>query len=227
MKYSFEVRASDSPFVEKIWRTQTTRPGSFISTAESHWEMVVSRYQGKTAITVRGPETKASPADASEVGAEYLGIVFKHGAFMPHLPIINLLDRNDANLPEASSRSFWLHGSAWEFPNFENADDFVVRLVRQELLAQEPVVEVVLQNRPLEMSLRSVQRRFLRATGLTRGTIEQIQRAHQAAAILEQGLSIVDAVYGAGYTDQPHLTRSLKRFLGRTPAQLLRADDAE
>jgi len=227
MKFNFEERASDSPFVEKIWRTQNERTGSFISTAESHWEIVVSRYQDKTAITVRGPETKATPAEVSEVGADYLGIVFKHGVFMPPFPLEKLLDRNDANLPEASSRSFWLHGSAWEFPNFENADDFVARLVRQELLVQEPVVEAVLQNRPLDLSVRSVQRRFLHATGLTRGTIEQIQRAHQAAALLQQSVSIADAVYWAGYTDQPHLTRSLKRFMGKTPAQILRADEAE
>jgi AraC-like DNA-binding protein len=227
MKFYFEERASDSPFVEKVWRTQSERIGSFISTAESYWEMVVSRYQDKTTFTVRGPETKATPVEVSEVGADYFGIVFKLGVFMPHLPVGKLLDQNDAHLPEASSRSFWLHGSAWEFPNYENADDFVARLVRQELLVREPVVEAVLQNRPLDLSLRSVQRRFLHATGLTRGVIDQIARAHQAAALLEQGLSIADAIYWTGYADQPHLTRSLKRFMGQTPAQILRVDEAE
>jgi AraC-like DNA-binding protein len=33
-------------------------------------------------------------------------------------------------------------------------------------------------------------------------------------------VSIGDVVYQAGYADQPHLTRSLKRFIGYTPAQL-------
>jgi AraC-like DNA-binding protein len=74
----------------------------------------------------------------------------------------------------------------------------------------------------VELSLRSVQRRFLRATGLTYGTLDQIERAREAATLLEQGISIADAVYYAGYADQPHLTRSLKRFVGQTPGQILR-----
>ncbi|MCK6629147.1 MAG: AraC family transcriptional regulator [Anaerolineae bacterium] len=182
MNFDFDERPSDSPFVEKVWRTQSERSGSFVSTAENHWEMVVTTYQGKTTFTVRGPETKATPADYP-ADAEFFGIVFKHGAFMPHLPLIKLLDRNDSTLPEASSQSFWLHSSAWQFPDFDNADTFVTRLVRQGLLVREPVVETVLQNRPLDMSLRSVQRRFLQATGLTRGTFDQIERARQAVAI--------------------------------------------
>lgn len=176
MNFDFDERPSDSPFVEKIWRTQSERNGSFISAAASQWEMVVTTYNGQTTFTVRGPETKATPADYP-ADAEFFGIVFKVGTFMPQLPLGKLRDRNDATLPGASSQSFWLHGSAWQIPDFENADTFVARLVRQELIVQEPVVQTVLQNRPLEMSLRSVQRRFLHATGLTRGTLDQIERA--------------------------------------------------
>ena len=220
MSFIFDERLSDSPFVEKVWWAQSEDSGSFMSTAESHWEMVVTRYQDKTTFTMRGPETIATPADYS-AGFEFFGIVFKPGIFMPHLPLTELLDRKDMHLPEATSKTFWLYGSAWQFPDYENADTFVARLVREALLVQEPVVEAVLQNRPLEMSLRSIQRRFLRATGLTRGAFEQIERAHQAETLLKKGFSIADAVYHAGYTDQPHLTRSLKQFIGQTPGQLL------
>jgi len=226
MNFNFDERLSDSPFVEKVWQTHSDRPGSFISAAASQWEMVVTTYQGKTTLTVRGPETQATPADCP-ADAEFFGIIFKLGTFMPHLPLRKLLDRKDATLPEATSRSFWLHGAAWQFPDFENADTFVARLERAELLVREPVVEAVLQNRPLELSLRSVQRRFLHATGLTRGTLDQIERAREAVTLLEQGGSIADAVYHAGYADQPHLTRSLKRFAGQTPAQILRSSTSE
>jgi AraC-like DNA-binding protein len=226
MNFNFDERSSDSPFVERVWRTQSAESGSFISTAESHWEMVVTQQNGKTVLTVRGPETKATPAPVPE-DAQFFGIVFKLGTYMPHLPLGQVIDRNDANLPEATSQSFWLHGSAWQFPNFDNADIFVARLVREGLLVREPVVEAVLQNRPLAMSLRSIQRRFLHATGLTRGTLDQIERARQAVTLLDQGLSIADAVYWAGYADQPHLTRSLKHFVGQTPAQILHAGKSE
>jgi len=36
-----------------------------------------------------------------------------------------------------------------------------------------------------------------------------------------QGVSLLDTIEQAGYYDQPHLTRSLGRFIGQTPAQLL------
>jgi len=62
----------------------------------------------------------------------------------------------------------------------------------------------------------------LLATGLTPKRIEQIERAQQAAALLEQGVSLLDAVYQIGYADRPYMTRSLKRFLGQTPAQIAR-----
>jgi hypothetical protein len=31
MNFSFDERPSDSPFVEKVWQTQSERSGSFIS----------------------------------------------------------------------------------------------------------------------------------------------------------------------------------------------------
>jgi hypothetical protein len=226
MSFNFEYRLSDSPFVEWIWQTQSDYAGSFMSTAENHWEIVVTTHQGKTAITIRGPETVATTAEFP-AEAEFFGIVFKHGTFMPHLPAVNLLDRNDEVLPVATGNAFWLHGATWEIPSFENADTFVARLAREEIVVPEPVVEAVLENRPLDMSQRTVQRRFLRATGLTHGTFAQIERARQAVDLLDRGLSIADAVYQAGYADQPHLTRSLKRFFGRTPGQLLYPNEPE
>ena len=217
--FNFEGRPSDSAFVESIWRTQSECEGAFISTAETHWEMVVTRYKGELTITMRGPETKAKHAPFPK-DAEFFGIIFKYGAFMPHLPVSALVDE-DVHLPEAANGAFWLHSAAWELPTFENADDFIDRLVREEMLVFDPVVEEVLQKRPLDLSLRTVQRRFLRATGLTRGAFEQIERARQATILLKEGASIADAIFQAGYADQPHLTRSLKHFMGQTPGQIL------
>ena len=139
---------------------------------------------------------------------------------MPHLPLKTLLDRQDATLPEASSNSFWLHGSAWELPTFENADVFVERLIRQGILVRDPVVEAAMQGHTPDMSIRSVQYRFVQATGLTHKTIQQIERARFAVSLLEQGTPISDTSFELGYFDQAHLTNSLKRFVGRTPAQI-------
>lgn len=220
MSLSFDERLSDSPYVERVWSSHSERAGSFTSIAAIYWEMVVTKYQGTTTLTVRGPETKATRMDFP-AGAEWFGIDFRLGTFMPHLPPGDVMDLQDVNLPEATSQSFWLHGSAWQFPNYENADTFVDRLVREGLLVRDPVVDAVLQGYPPPLSPRSLQYRFLQATGLTHRAIQQIKRARHAAARLEQGASILDTIYEAGYADQPHLTRALKRFIGYTPAQIM------
>jgi hypothetical protein len=222
MLFTSEVRPSDSSFVQAIWRTQSEGTGSFISPAAIHWDMLLMRYRGKTTFTVQGPETKATRASVP-AEAEWLGITFQLGAFMPDLLPIRLLDRHDANLPEATGRSFWLYGSTWEFPTYDNADTFVNRLVRAGLLVRDPLVDEVMQGYPLDLSPRALQYRYRRATGLTHKTVQQIQRARQAATLLEQGSSIRDTVNQLGYSDQSHLTNSLKRYIGQTPAQISRA----
>jgi AraC-like DNA-binding protein len=221
MTFTFEYRASDSPLIDMIWRTRSEGGGMFTSTAAAQCEMVITKQQGKLTLSVRGPETRASPSPIPE-DAEFFGIAFKLGTFMPNFP--TLVD-DALHLPESVRRSFLLHGSVWEFPTYENADTFINRLVRDGLLAHEPIVDAALQGQLPDLSLRSVQRRFLRATGLTHTTVFQIQRAHRAADLLRQGLPILDVVEQAGYTDQPHLTRALKRYMGQTPAQILRKCD--
>lgn len=224
MTFIFRDRASDSSLVETIWHAQSERAGSFISTASTHWEMVVTRYEGQTVFTVRGPETQATPLHYQSIGVEWIGIRFRVGTFMPALPPAALRNFQDVDLPEATSRSFWFHGSAWEVPDFENADTFVARLISEGLLVSDPVVTTAMHGRLHALSPRSLQYHFLRATGLTFKTIRLIERAHQAQALLEQGTPILETVHQLGYYDQSHLTDSLKRFLGRTPAQIVRAN---
>jgi AraC-like DNA-binding protein len=120
-----------------------------------------------------------------------------------------------------------LHGAAWQFPTFDNADTFVARLVREGLLVRDPVVGAALRDQPHVLSPRSVQRRFVRATGLSQGVVRQIERARYAAILLQAGMSAADTAARLGYADQPHLTRSLRRFIGQTPARLARPDNPE
>jgi len=223
MSLSYEERLSDSPYVEKVTHGWTASEGSTIRPAEISWHMILTRHSGGTQFLLVGPlETSGVASWGGE--AEILWIKFKLGAFMPHLPTRDILESETA-LPEASSRSFWLKGSAWQFPDYDNADTFVQKLVREEVLAYDPLVNAVLQGEPAEMSPRTVRHRFLRATGLTQSHIVQFERAQRAESLLQQGCSILNTVYEAGYFDQPHLTRSLKQFIGYTPAQIIRMSD--
>jgi AraC-like DNA-binding protein len=216
--FDLDFRQSDSPFVEQVWRARSVRSGTFNSIAVTHWEMVVSQRHGETSLTIRGPQTRSTPLFCLPEG-EWVGIRFKVGTFMPRISPASLLN-NDRTMPNAGDRTFWLDGSAWQFPDFDNADTFVARLVRDGLLARDPVVDGAMQGELDDVSSRSVQRRFLQTTGLTQSTVRQIERARSAMDRLQQGVPILDVVYEFGYYDQPHLTRSLKRWLGETPAEI-------
>lgn len=218
MESIMEGRASDSAYIDAVWRGVTGSNYQAVCPADEHWNLFFSRYAGKTRIAVEGPLTKATPKSHPE-GVEFLVIRFKLGTFLPKLPISTLLN-GDTVLPDASNNSFWLDSATWGVPDFENAETFVARMARAGLLVREPVIDATLTQGEAHYSMRTVRRRFLQATGLTPISIRQIERARRAAAMLESGLSILDTVYESGYSDQPHMTRSLRRFIGQTPAQI-------
>ena len=215
----FEDRDSDHPFVEKVWGCRSDRADRFLSVAATTFEIVVSRLQGQAFLTLRGPESQAASMDCPGEG-EWLAIRFKPGTFIPRFLPQELRDRNDVTLPNVSKRAFWLNGSAIDYPDFENAEAFVDRLVKCESMQRDRVVRDVLDRRPLDLTERTAQRHFLRATGLTYAAYVQIERARHATQLLRTGKSILDVVELAGYFDQAHLTRSLRRFIGETPQNI-------
>ena len=219
MSLLVEQRMSDSPYIETIMHGWTASNGSAIRPAETHWHMVFVREHGNLHPIVVGALTTAGVVSWG-AGADILWVKFKLGTFMSHLPVKSFLD-TETTLPGAASRSFWLKSSAWQFPDYENVETFVNRLVREEILVCDPVVSAVLQDQLLDLAPRTLRHRFLQATGLTQNHIRQVERAQQAARLLQQGIPILDTVFDLGYYDQPHLTRSLKQFIGFTPAQLL------
>jgi len=219
MSIVYEERRSDSPYVEAVTHGLTLRDGSTVRPAECRWHMVVIRQDADARALAVGPLTGAGVASWA-ADAEILWIRFALGTFMPHMPARNLLD-TETVLPDATSKSFWLGGSAWPFPDPENAEALVERLVREGVLARDPVVGATSTGRPQQgLSPRTLRHRFLRATGLAQGAVLQVERANRAAALLRQGVPIPDVVHYEGYFDQSHMTRSLKRWVGRTPARI-------
>jgi AraC-like DNA-binding protein len=220
----FEDRASDSPVIERVWRCHSTRGGRFLSIASPHWELVVTRLAGQTTVTARGPETKPTWADCPANG-EWLSIRFKLGSAMRDLPVSALIDRNDVDLPIASENAFWLDGTRWTIPDFDDVETFVTRLVKQGLVLRDSLVEAALQGDPQALSRRTAQRRFLRATGMTQTQLQQIERARHATTLLRKGAPIAEVAHEAGFFDQAHLTRSLRRLIGQTPASIARGEE--
>ncbi|HZU02972.1 MAG TPA: helix-turn-helix domain-containing protein [Ktedonobacteraceae bacterium] len=220
MDFLSEGRASDSPYVEMVWRGRAGSDYAPLCPADSRWNLLFLKEHGRVQVSVEGPLTKARLTIQDE-GTEWLVIKFTPGTFLSSLAVSNLVN-GEAVLPLVAKHSFWLDGSTWHVPDYEHVETFVARLARADVLLYDPVVDAVLQDQPQELSSRTVRRRFLSATGLTPKSFEQIERAKQAAVLLEQGVSLLDTVYQAGYADQPHMTRSLKRFIGYTPAHIAR-----
>src|SRR5260370_16425980 len=100
-----EDRPSDSPFVERVWRCHSEGAAPFLSIAASRCELVVSRLQGKVTMTMRGPETRATPLGDCPGDGECLGIFFKLGPFLPPLPTTPLLDPQTPPPPLSSHPS--------------------------------------------------------------------------------------------------------------------------
>jgi hypothetical protein len=219
MDFSLEHQESCSPLVETVWSSQSTQAGSFTSLAVSLSELVFTRTEGTTSVMMRGPETRATTAHGP-ANAAFFGITFKLGVYMPALPPTYLLDRH-ASLSTVGS-TFWLNDQALPIPDTNDTDLFIERLVRLGLLRSEPTVEPLMKNQLFERltTVRTLQRRFVQATGLSHRAVQSIERARQAVVLLEAGMAIPDVIHDLGYTDQPHLTKMLRHLVGRTPARI-------
>jgi AraC-like DNA-binding protein len=217
-------RASDSPLIERVWSCHSERAGLFHSIASPHCEIVFTRLQGRVVVTIRGPETRARQVPCPADG-EWLAIRLKAGAYLRSLPAARLLDGADVNLPQVKRDAFWLDDAAWQVPGFDDAEAFVDKLKRAGVLVRDEVIAAALAGDEQALSTRSVQRRFSNVCGMTYNAVRQIERARYATTLLSRGAPISAAQYEAGFYDQAHLTRSLRRYTGVTPASIARGEE--
>ncbi|MBU2693467.1 helix-turn-helix domain-containing protein [Pimelobacter sp. 30-1] len=80
--------------------------------------------------------------------------------------------------------------------------------------------------RELGWSERTFRRRMGQAFGYGYATLVRIRRGQHAHRLLTNGVTPAEAAAAAGYADQPHLSRELRRLAGVSPAQLVGASSA-
>jgi transcriptional regulator GlxA family with amidase domain len=74
------------------------------------------------------------------------------------------------------------------------------------------------------LPLRTFQDRFLHAVGLPAKAYARLLRLQNAIRRLDsEAQGLVAVALSAGFSDQPHATRELRRLTGLTPARLLNA----
>lgn len=114
-----------------------------MSIASSSWDLVFWERCGRVYGAIHGPELAASLAPVPG-DAVFFGISFAVGTSMPHLPVDRIVN-GTVEIPNATHRTFWLSGSAWRRPDYDNAEEFVQRMVRERVLVADPVVAAVLR----------------------------------------------------------------------------------
>lgn len=214
-----EEQKPDSPYVYLKWRATTTTPGSHHGVAMEYWTFFFRIEGGKTTVILGPPHSEVLQVPYQP--GEYWGLLLKAHIFMPNLTK-RALPPEGLILPLADKSHFVFAGQKISIPTFETAEVFAEDLVKRNLILAHPLVAKALEGKAA-WSERTAQRHMLNIVGLTRRDLQRIRRARHAYALLQEGKSIVEVAALAGYTDQAHLTKSLKILAGQTPAEILAA----
>jgi hypothetical protein len=217
MEPRLTIRPSDSLLVRAVTKWEIGDGDRTMASPDGCWDLVIMRTSLGRTILLTGQTTHAVPL-AFAPGDEILTISFPPGAYLAPVCATELVNSAMA-LPRLGTR-FQLGSDYVEIPTFENVEEFIRALTRKDLLQQDQLVASHFTNRPMAASPRSIQRHFLRTTGLTRYDFHQIMRARTAAELLQKGVPAVDVAFRVGYADQAHLARSLKAILGRRATEI-------
>lgn len=212
-------RKSEHPLIETVWASQNLTDGVYSATPDGSWDLIVCiNSDGSKSMMLTGQATK--PMDVPYTASTGSVVIsFMPGAYLPAYPPSKLMDSFEM-LPNVDASHFRLCEKTFAFPTFENAEELVEAMIAANILFADPVVYAALNGNPKAMSSRSTQRHFVQSTGLTQKYLAQIQRAQQAVALLQQGKKPSDVAADAGYTDQPHLARSLKKIMDTKPSDV-------
>lgn len=221
------VRAGMSPCVQRIGLRRYLGGEGDVTMPDGTRDLVVMNFNGEIKVMITGNITHPIALDFPP-GTEVMNIMLAPGAYFTESALAAPQMLNESlMLSPAGKNKIWLGSEAVEIPRFDTAEAFIEKLVRIGLLETDELVARLVTGTPMAASERTVQRRFLRATGLTYKHFTQIERAWKAAGMLQTGYPALDVAFALGYADQSHMVNSLKRILGQTPTQLALAATAE
>ncbi|MGF7229637.1 MAG: helix-turn-helix domain-containing protein [Candidatus Saccharibacteria bacterium] len=212
-------RLSNNPYIDRVWATQNVTDGIYLATPDGSWDIIVLiQADGSRGVMLAGQATEPMnvpyQADTSSVV-----ISFAAGTFLPAYPGKRMLNLAQM-LPCPDANHFTLAGATFAIPTFETAEELAEAMVDQGLLKVDAVVAAILQGDTKALSDRVKQRHFLEVTGLTRKSLEQIRRAQEAVRQLQAGKRPVDVAMDAGFADQAHLSKSLRKIMHKKPSDV-------
>jgi AraC-like DNA-binding protein len=107
----------------------------------------------------------------------------------------------------------------------DKPDRLVVRALQMLATSGHDEARVAKVARSLAISERQLERRFLAAVGVTPKRWQQLNRFHGAITAMRARTvhTLIDTAMDAGYYDQAHFNRDVRRRTGMTPTSLLLA----
>ena len=215
MAIAYEEKVSPSPLVDFVFQSEDLTDGVYVASADARWDMIFTTCpDGSKRVLLCGPSFQSRQVPYSP-GYKHVGICYQPWAVFAGIPIAAMLNETSW-LPMASPDTFVMQGSTWNMPTYENVDRFVAQQVKRGLLRQDPMIRDVLENKPVDRSIRSIQRHFVKTIGMSPRRVRQINAARTAVRLLQQGHTLSDVAYQLDYADLAHMTRMLRRFTGYT-----------
>lgn len=217
-----ETREADSPsaarFIARIEQVEYTAAAVEVARPDGTWDLVFR--QGRNGLMVlQTGQTDRVVQLPGEAGERYFNIAFRPEVYMPRRPGASMTNLGHVH-ELAGQRGCLIDGEQLELPTFDNAERFVMALASRGLIEVDRLVLRAGQAGWRGVDDRSLQRHSAHVTGLSPKKLQQIIRADAAATLLQQGLRPADVAAELGYTDQAHLSHSLRRILDITPGQL-------
>jgi len=221
MSFTYEDKRIDSLYVDKIWHTHTTSEGVYTANVDGNWDIIISRHKGSVSVTVNGIGKEAATVPYTS-GIETIGIALKPGVFLRDMKGKDIVETQHI-LSDGDTSYVKIADYTFLIPSFDSAEAFVNQLIDKGVLGVNAVVSSFSAGGATSTSARTLRRHVSQTTGLSPHFLHQVQRAQHATQLLQQGMSISQAANEAGYTDQAHMTKSVKQLMGRTPAQIIAA----
>lgn len=205
-----------------VVQTYADSDGEDLVVPDGFWDILIYKLQGVTQVLLFDRPLLKPVKVPIIAGQEQLIISFHAGSYVTQIP------RSEDGvhfLPVLDNGAFRIGSHAFTIPTFETVEDIVRGLIENGILVQDKVIARTTQHQKQGASIRTVQRQFRNITGMTPHYYAQATRAREAATLLRQGKPAVTVAHDLNYTDQFHMTHALKKFIGKTPREIMREKD--
>lgn len=211
-------RSSSHPWIDTVWQTVCLSDGIYKATPDGSWDLIRSvAPDGRSFVFLSGQATE--PVDVPYREGEHSVVI----SFAAHVYLACDREvRTGASIRplDVNEGGFALDGIELPLPTFENAESLVDGMIGAGLLLSDDIVAKAFTARPRAASKRSVQQHFKTTTGITQKDFQLIRRAQEAVRRLKDGQNAAAVAIDLGYTDQPHMIKSIKKIMGALPSNL-------